>query len=324
MRSFTRTAIPAVAVVSASLAFALAVDALAAGGGSSGNSMPSVTAPQYDPAVEYQKGLDAMRDSRFKDAERAFDHVLSSNSRHPQANFLAGFSRANQGNDKSARKFYEKAIKYDAELILAHRELALSSLRLGDGERAKTVLDRLKARAAECADACDKAADLKAAISTVEAAIDAAMAPAGAEKPAEKPAGNSGSGAARLPTDPKLGDRLYTEAIGLINEGRYEVAIERLQQASLTFGPHPDILTYIGFAHRKLGRYGAAEDYYRQALAAAPRHLGATEYYGELMVERGDLAGARRMLAKLDRYCEFGCAEADELRRWIAEARPGS
>jgi hypothetical protein len=35
-------------------------------------------------------------------------------------------------------------------------------------------------------------------------------------------------------------------------------------------------------------------------------------------VERGDLAGAKRMLAKLDNLCTFGCAEADELRRWVA------
>jgi hypothetical protein len=56
-------------------------------------------------------------------------------------------------------------------------------------------------------------------------------------------------------------------------------------------------------------------------LAIAPRHRGALEYYGELKVERGDLAGARRMLARLDRACSFGCAEAEELRRWIDAGR---
>ena len=43
------------------------------------------------------------------------------------------------------------------------------------------------------------------------------------------------------------------------------------------------------------------------------------------MVERGDLPGAKAMLAKLDNWCTFGCAEADELRRWIAaKGRPAS
>ena len=58
--------------------------------------------------------------------------------------------------------------------------------------------------------------------------------------------------------------------------------------------------------------------------ATAPRHWGATEYYGELMVERGDLVGARRMLEKLEGYCDFGCTEADELRQWIATAQSRS
>ena len=67
-----------------------------------------------------------------------------------------------------------------------------------------------------------------------------------------------------------------------------------LNAARATFGPHPDVLTYLGFANRKLGRFEAAETYYRAALAAAPEHRGATEYYGELMAERGDLEGAER------------------------------
>ena len=35
-----------------------------------------------------------------------------------------------------------------------------------------------------------------------------------------------------------------------------------------TFGAHPDVLTYLGFANRKLRHYDLAESYYRQALAA--------------------------------------------------------
>jgi Tfp pilus assembly protein PilF len=81
----------------------------------------------------------------------------------------------------------------------------------------------------------------------------------------------------------------------------------------------------LGFANRKLGRFEIAEDYYRQALASAPQHRGATEYYGELMVERGDISGAQQMLARLEAQCSFGCAEADELRRWIdAKRAPAS
>ena len=34
----------------------------------------------------------------------------------------------------------------------------------------------------------------------------------------------------------------------MINEGRYEAALEALNSARATFGPHPDVLTYLGFA----------------------------------------------------------------------------
>lgn len=304
-----------VTFIAAALVTAIAADAYASGGGGfGGSSAPSMSAPQYDVAAEFQSGLDAMKTSRFKDAQRAFDHVLSVNSRHVQANFMAGFSRASQGNDKGANRFYEKAIKYDPDFILAHRELALSHLRLDDRERATAILAYLKQRAAACADTCAKAADLRAAVSTLEAAL----------APSAPPPAADGASTGQFVPAPKLGDRAYLQAIALINEHRYQDAIAQLQDASLAFGPHPDILTYLGFANRKLGRYDVAEGYYRQALAAAPRHVGATEYYGELMVERGDLSGARRMLAKLERYCDFGCAETDELRRWILAAQPRS
>ena len=98
---------------------------------------------------------------------------------------------------------------------------------------------------------------------------------------------------------------------------RSDAARNALDAARQSFGPHPDILTYQGYTWRKLGALDRAETYYKQALAIAPNHRGATEYYGELKVERGDLAGARALLARLDHICAFDCAEAEELRRWI-------
>ena len=38
-------------------------------------------------------------------------------------------------------------------------------------------------------------------------------------------------------------------------------------------------------------------------------------------MERGNIAGAKVLLAKLDSICTFGCFEADELRQWIAAGR---
>jgi hypothetical protein len=41
-------------------------------------------------------------------------------------------------------------------------------------------------------------------------------------------------------------------------------------------------------------------------------------------VLRGDLTGARRMLAKLETACHFGCVESEDLRRWIEDGPPAS
>ena len=120
--------------------------------------------------------------------------------------------------------------------------------------------------------------------------------------------------------DAAAADATYYRAVSAINRGEYETGLHHLKTAALAFGPHPDILTYQGFANRKLARFTTAEAYYNRALAIAPEHLGALEYYGELKVERGDLTGARAHLAKLDTLCSFGCFEAEELRGWIAKA----
>jgi tetratricopeptide (TPR) repeat protein len=278
-------------------------------GGSSGSSTPSMSAPDYDPAAEYRKGVEALQAQRFQDAKKAFDHVLAVAPRDANTNYLAGLAAAGLNDLKGSRKYYERAVKADKELVGAVRELGVTYVKLGETDKAGAQLASLKAMQEKCASACAKATEIGRAVEALTAAMGT---------PPQ----------ARLETRPSLlfasaagGDRAYLDAVGLINEGRFEAAIEALNSARATFGPHPDVLTYLGFANRKLHRYEAAESYYRAALATAPDHRGATEYFGELMVERGDLAGAEQMLAKLEGSCDFGCAEADELRRWIEAAR---
>ena len=117
--------------------------------------------------------------------------------------------------------------------------------------------------------------------------------------------------------DPADLDAAHDQAVSLINERRYDDALAFLAKAEGKFGQRPDLVASVGDAYWKLGQPQRAEAYYRQALAAAPGHRAAAESWGELKVEQGDLAGARRLLAELDRQCAFGCAEAETLRTWI-------
>lgn len=285
------------------------VIALANSSGGSMSSAPSMSAPEFDAAAEYRNGIGALKASRFADAKRSFGKVLNVAPTDANANFLAGMADAGLNDFKSAAKHYEKATKANGRMVEAHHELANAYLKLGQRDKAQAELAKLQKLEADCAGACEDAAKLKDAVTAVQTALAA---------PPQ----------ARLDTRPPLlfdnangADHAYLEAVGLINEHKYEAAIASLERAKATFGAHPDILTYLGFANRKLGRYGAAEAYYHQALAAEPKHKQATEYYGELLVERGDIAGAKAQLAKLDAICTFGCFEADELRQWIAAGR---
>jgi Flp pilus assembly protein TadD len=294
-----------------------------AGGGGGGGGMPSMDAPRYDPTVEYRNGITALKAGDYKTAERSFDHVLDVAPDNAPTLFLMGLAQSGQGNFRGAQRSYTHSLRTDPKQIAVRRELALTWIKLGQPDKARAELATLQTRATACANTCPDAADLQAAID----AINAGLAPPAAAPPAAPSAAAPGAAPAGAPpgktpislllTDPADGDHAYVDAVRLVNSGKFEDAITALRGAQTAFGPHPDILTYIGYANRRLGRYDIAESYYRQALAIAPNHRGATEYYGELMVERGDIAGARRMLAKLETQCRFGCAEVEDLRRWI-------
>jgi tetratricopeptide (TPR) repeat protein len=304
MRKFARHAlIGSVAALSLIIITPLSA---AGGGGGGGGGSPSASTPAYDPTVEYQKGTAAFRASDYKTAVKHFKKVAAAMPKDAAVNYLLGASYMGMGDYKKAAKPLELATKYDAKMIDAKRDLGITQAKLGKADKAGAQLVALKALQSACGDSCGDKAKLADAVAKVEAAMGGkqAAAPTAADiKLAEA----------------KSADETYVAAVSLINEKRYEEAIAYLNDARWVAGPHPDILTYLGFANRKLGRYDAAESYYRSALNIFPEHRGALEYYGELKLERGNIAGAKAHLAKLEAICGFGCNEADELRRLIAK-----
>ncbi len=276
------------------------------GGGGGGGMEPSASAPAYDAAVEYRKGITAMEGKDYKGALKAFRNVLSVSPNDANTNYLAGLASAGNGDDKQAANYFQKAVRYNANLIPARRQLGLTRAKMGDKAGATAQRDWLQGKLTACGEGCANGDEIKAAIADIETAL------------AGTPAAQAAPSLPKAFASADSGDQAYLGAVSLINEHRYDEAIASLDAARMSFGPHPDILTYLGFANRKLGRYAAAEGYYRAALQVYPLHRGALEYFGELKVERGDLAGARRNLALLDKSCTFGCYEAEELRRWIS------
>ena len=103
-----------------------------------------------------------------------------------------------------------------------------------------------------------------------------------------------------------------------IEAGKYEEALADLEVHIEKNRTSADAFNWLGYANRELGRYKQAQKAYARALFLDPDHKGAHEYAGELRLQLGDLAGAEKHLAELDRICLLGCEEYDELKAEIA------
>ena len=119
--------------------------------------------------------------------------------------------------------------------------------------------------------------------------------------------------------DPSPNDPPWlTAARADLKAQRFEQLAEALRAANATSSA--DWHNLLGYALRKKTPpdLAAAEVHYKRALEIEPKHRLALEYYGELFLMKGDLAGAEAMLARLDKACFFGCEEFRDLKAAIA------
>jgi len=111
----------------------------------------------------------------------------------------------------------------------------------------------------------------------------------------------------------------YSLAKQAMDDGDYEIAINKLARLHEEEPGDADVLNMLGYGYRKIGNFDQARGYYLQALAADPGHRGANAYMGELYLETGKLAKAEERLAVLDKECWLGCDEFTELKGSIAK-----
>jgi tetratricopeptide (TPR) repeat protein len=108
----------------------------------------------------------------------------------------------------------------------------------------------------------------------------------------------------------------YKQAKSLIDDDKYSEAIPILQKLIKDKGAYADALNLLGYSYRKSGDAKTALDYYNQALAMEPKHLGANEYLGELYLEMKQPDKAKERLAVLKNACG-DCDEYEELESAI-------
>jgi tetratricopeptide (TPR) repeat protein len=298
----------AAAIVAAAAPFALAMPS-GGGGGMGGGSMSST--PREDPQAAYQAGVAALRAQNYGEAIRNFRTARRALPNDSMINYALGLAYSGNGDTDEAREAFERSAHDDNGPPAAHLQLGLIYIQQGNHDAAVAQQTALAEMISACDAACGDArrAQLQAAHDQLAQAL--AAPPASATDPATTgwnfPSVEEGRAA-------------YAEAVGLINEERFVEAFAALERTQAAVGPNADVLNYLGFVSRKLGRYDAALAYYDDALTLDPTHLGATEYLGELYIQMGDLARARSQLARLDGLCAYGCAQREELARWIERA----
>lgn len=281
------------------LSFCCVLAQLSLAAGSS--SMPSA-APQIDPVREYKKGVQHLEAKRYKKAEKAFRNVLKVSKNDANTHYVLGLAYLGQEKLPKAKKSLLKAIKYNDAMASARGRLAYVYSKLGDADGLAEQQQALLKQQTACG-SCEQAATIAEALRIASASDGAGLL-------------------WQLDAYTNIGaaDIAYIEAVGLINRGNYTGALSILAHAAKAFGPHPDILTYQGFAHRKLGHKVQAYAFYQAALTVAPDHRGANEYLGEYFIEMANMPAAKNQLAILQSICHFGCEEAEELKRWIVAA----
>lgn len=294
------------------LAVVLAVGsgiAHAEGGGA--GAIPQSMA-QDDPARAYQAGLSALQAHDYGEAIRQFRTVRRSMPRDGAVNYVLGLAYLGNADTANARRAFERASEAADAPAATWLQLGLIYIELGDRTRAQAQRDALAQLLSACDAGCGAArrAQLQAAHDQLNAVLEAQTAPSA----------NPATTGWNFPSLEE-GRLAYAEAVGHINQERYDEALDALARARAAVGPNADILNYMGFASRKVGRLDEALSFYRQALRLEPNHLGATEYLGELYLQMGDLERATSQLAQLDRLCTYGCAQREELQHWIEHAQ---
>jgi len=116
-------------------------------------------------------------------------------------------------------------------------------------------------------------------------------------------------------------DSNYDQAVKAVKAADYSTALGLLAKVVAKDPKNADAWNYIGFSDRKLGKFPESLTAYEKALAIQPKHLGATEYLGELYVQMGQTDNANVQLAKLEKLCGSSCDEYKELKTAISSGK---
>ena len=114
-------------------------------------------------------------------------------------------------------------------------------------------------------------------------------------------------------------DRYHAAYAMIYDKEDYQGGITALR--AIGYNDNADVATLLGYASRKLGRYGDAKYWYEKALASDPQHALTWSYYGMWHAEQGNLLKAKDDLEKVRLICGTTCKEYVALKEVIDGTR---
>ena len=146
--------------------------------------------------------------------------------------------------------------------------------------------------------------------------------PQGGQSGGNKPSGKTNS--KKKKTDKSSSakeflDRYHAAYAMIYDKEDYQGGITALR--AIGYNDNADVATLLGYASRKLGRYGDAKYWYEKALASDPQHALTWSYYGMWHAEQGNLLKAKDDLEKVRLICGTTCKEYVALKEVIDGTR---
>ena len=116
----------------------------------------------------------------------------------------------------------------------------------------------------------------------------------------------------------------YVKAESMVVAEDFEGAIPLLNETLKQQPGHASAFNLLGYAHRRLGKFDQAEQYYEGALTLNPDHTGALNYMGQLFIQTGRPEKAKSFLMRLQKACPDGCGDLEHLEKAVASGVAGN
>jgi tetratricopeptide (TPR) repeat protein len=132
------------------------------------------------------------------------------------------------------------------------------------------------------------------------------------------------AGAVDVPNrNPAVEEQAMRHAREAIAQKNWARAAQLLEAHVKAYPEDADAHNLMGYTQRHLGQFDLSLSAYQRALAIDPKHLGAHEYMGMLMLTLGQRDRAVQLLRNLEQLCQTPCEPQLKLQRAIESSGSG-